>query len=716
MLPTLAAYQEATEHPASAFLDPDLRRARPDLDGLGLPRPRSGNMAVVFRLEGPSGSWAVRCFRRLQPGQGERYAAIARHLRARRLPCFVPFAYQERGILVEGAWQPIVKMAWAEGERLDRYLGRVRHDPGRMADFLGAWLRLLRDLDQGRIAHGDLQHGNVLVSEGRLSLVDYDGMFVPGLAGLPANELGHPNYQHPLRAEGDFAPWLDRFAGRAVFLAAAALACAPELWERFGAGDEALLFHARDFPDPQAPIWQALRDLGRPGIARLADDLLAAAAGPVAAVPRLPAAMDVQALLARPAVRAPVRRAAPAAPAPPSAAGSPPAPLPVEAGAAATWLLGDDAGLAQREVSPSPLDRLLAGSWAVSTGAAAALRHAVPALDLLAWAGIGGGLLGLRYSRQDAVRERALWRRAVTDARRRAAMAQADRDAAAAALAAARARAAAAGGQIARRRDELARRRQAAAAELRRGAERDLFAQRRRELVADALGARQARLERLRQDALRERLERRLVLADPALDIRRGVKQALAAAGVRSAWDIATVRDSSVGRRDGTHAYLPALLPERAARLKAWHAAALRQAEADLPARLPAEEERRLAADLQARLRSLRRERHRALRAALAAARPLLRDLGREALAAEREDALLQASGAQEEGRWLEAFARAQADLRRARWREAALARRTPAYAQVRFLRFLRALLPGATGSASSAALRRPSQGSAHRP
>ena len=72
---------------------------------------------------------------------------------------------------------------------------------------------LLDDLQSVKVAHGDLQHGNVLVmADGSLRLIDYDGMWVPKLKGQKSNEIGHPDYQSPLRSEKDFHPDIDAFA------------------------------------------------------------------------------------------------------------------------------------------------------------------------------------------------------------------------------------------------------------------------------------------------------------------------------------------------------------------------------------------------------------------------------------------------------------------------------------------------------------------------
>ena len=69
------------------------------------------------------------------------------------------------------------------------------------------WAKLARRLARAGAAHADLQHGNILLVPGRsenhlaIKLIDYDGMFVPALAGKPSGEVGHPAYQHPQRLQ-----------------------------------------------------------------------------------------------------------------------------------------------------------------------------------------------------------------------------------------------------------------------------------------------------------------------------------------------------------------------------------------------------------------------------------------------------------------------------------------------------------------------------------
>ena len=89
---------------------------------------------------------------------------------------------------------------------------------------------MLADLERLGWSHGDLQHGNILVArDDTIRLLDYDGMFVPALAGKGKTEDGHRHYQHPERRNQKFGPSLDRFSGWAIALGVAAIAHEPAL-------------------------------------------------------------------------------------------------------------------------------------------------------------------------------------------------------------------------------------------------------------------------------------------------------------------------------------------------------------------------------------------------------------------------------------------------------------------------------------------------------
>src|SRR5437667_53761 len=95
--------------------------------------------------------------------------------------------------------------------------------PATLEALRAKWVTLVRHLEAAQVAHGDLQHGNILVRGGSIQLVDYDGMWVPALRGRKATELGHRAYQHPERSEQDYGQEIDRFSALVIYLSLPAL-------------------------------------------------------------------------------------------------------------------------------------------------------------------------------------------------------------------------------------------------------------------------------------------------------------------------------------------------------------------------------------------------------------------------------------------------------------------------------------------------------------
>src|SRR5262249_19498749 len=207
-------YNEAIQSPARNFTDPDLRRGEAAVNALGLPMPRSGNFADVYQVRCPDGSrWAVKCFTREVPGLHQRYAATSAHLRRARLLFTVDFTYLDQGIRVGGQWFPVLKMQWVEGMPLNQFVARSADKPAVLEGLLHIWGRMGQQLRTAGVAHGDLQHGNVLLVRDpganslALKVVDYDGMWVPALAGQPSGAVGHAADQPaPAAAAGGARP------------------------------------------------------------------------------------------------------------------------------------------------------------------------------------------------------------------------------------------------------------------------------------------------------------------------------------------------------------------------------------------------------------------------------------------------------------------------------------------------------------------------------
>ena len=296
--PQATDYNVALQNPALCFEDDELRHGQAAGDPvLGLPRPYSGNFADVYQLlRAGEQSWAVKCFTRAVVGLRERYQAISDHLRENPRPFMVPFRYLDEGIRIRGEWYPILKMRWVEGYTLNDFVGRHVERPGVLDKLAAMWLRLARELREARIAHGDLQHGNVVLvpsTKGTgglgLRLIDYDGLWVPTLADRPSGECGHPNYQHPQRLrETSYGSDSDRFSHLVIYGALRCLAAGPgrDLWQRYD-NAENLLFREADFRKPDASkLLRELWDLGG-DVRTLTGQLLLAAAGPLVAVPVL---------------------------------------------------------------------------------------------------------------------------------------------------------------------------------------------------------------------------------------------------------------------------------------------------------------------------------------------------------------------------------------------------------------------------------------------
>lgn len=283
-------YLEAIQHPPFCFAVESLRAARPVCDRFGVPRAASGNFACVFQVVNGRERWAVRCFTRQVPDVRRRYAALARHLSSARLSSLVEFTYLEEGIRIRNQWHPIVRMEWVDGVNLPKYV-EAHLDQGLTLQKLAeAWKQAARELRDRRIAHGDLQHGNVLVmADGRIRLVDYDAMYIPAFRGEPSPELGHPNWQHPRRAEHDYDEDLDGFASLVLELSLQALAADESLWRRYHNGEN-LLFTRQDFEQPgQSELFRRLTRHADRQVGHLARDLEARCAGKVGRswIPRL---------------------------------------------------------------------------------------------------------------------------------------------------------------------------------------------------------------------------------------------------------------------------------------------------------------------------------------------------------------------------------------------------------------------------------------------
>ena len=250
--PLISEYIEAIRLAADNF--DKLSHLQPVLDGNGTPMMSSGNFAVVFKMYDPQAhkDVAVKCFLKEQEGRPESYQLIAQELAYTSSSFLTPFRYLDKELFVESQSTndeefPVVLMDWVEGETLDRYIQSHLADPNALRLLAFQFSRLASWLLSQPFAHGDLKPDNILVrSDGTLTLVDYDGMFVPAMEGTAARELGSPDFRHPLRTAERFNEHIDDFPLAVILLSLKALSLSPSLWNTYGASDR-LLFSAADY-------------------------------------------------------------------------------------------------------------------------------------------------------------------------------------------------------------------------------------------------------------------------------------------------------------------------------------------------------------------------------------------------------------------------------------------------------------------------------------
>jgi hypothetical protein len=428
--PTGGDYVDALQHPVLAFTDPHLKAGKVKSDPFGMPEPVSGNFASVFQVETGTGQrWAIKCFVRADPDRYRRYAAIDAALQALRHPALIDFDYQADGVMIAGVRYPMLKMRWVQAQGLMPWLESQLSHPDRILAVAEQFAQVVTALEQAGIAHGDLQHGNLLITgNNELKLIDYDGMYVPAIAGLPPNERGLVNYQHPRRADADYGPGLDRFSAWVIYTSLHALAARPDLWRRLRATDDdtKLLLASADYLDPATSIaFRELRAAGPPHLARLADQLAVFARATPAQIPPLEAVPVSPVVSPVPAARSSGTAAAPdwladhlparyAAPAAPSAA------------PAATPSVYSFAGRHLNLARLAAFCILLAAGGGVAAALGTAVLAVVPAIAWAAVALAGAMVIAGTYRAHPLVAARREARHAYATAQQELASAQTD--------------------------------------------------------------------------------------------------------------------------------------------------------------------------------------------------------------------------------------------------------------------------------------------------
>ena len=227
----------------------------PVLDKYGEPYRSSGAFAVVFKMkdEQTGKCYALKCFTEEQEGRAEAYRKIAEELEFVDSPYITSVKYLENELFVDSNCEneefPVLLMDWIEGETMETYVAANYTDTHAMAMLCYRFCKMAVWLRSQSFAHGDIKPDNIMVRpDGTLTLVDYDGMFVPAMKGQKSPTIGTKDFSHPLRTIDDFDETIDDFALASIALSLKAISLNPSLLNTYGASDR-LLFSAADYLD-----------------------------------------------------------------------------------------------------------------------------------------------------------------------------------------------------------------------------------------------------------------------------------------------------------------------------------------------------------------------------------------------------------------------------------------------------------------------------------
>ena len=235
----------------------------------------SGSFAVVFKALENNKEIAIRCFIGSDDNYVERYRKIDNYLKDIDESWKTNIQFLDNEIKVDGKYFPVLKMDWVDGKLLNKYIDNNLNNNEILSKLQKQFVKISNNLEENRIAHGDIQCGNIIVKEvngkPKIKLIDYDGLFIPNFRGGKQKERGRSEFQHPHRSNFAFNEKIDRFSFWVILCALEALKFDKTLWKETMQGGfntlDNMLFVGGDFSNPNhSKLFQRISNLNQPSI------------------------------------------------------------------------------------------------------------------------------------------------------------------------------------------------------------------------------------------------------------------------------------------------------------------------------------------------------------------------------------------------------------------------------------------------------------------
>ncbi|MEL7499278.1 MAG: protein kinase [Planctomycetota bacterium] len=262
-----------------------------------------GAFSAVYKATFQSGAsdqqperLAIRLFTKPRRELMTRYPTVLKYLAENPIAAMASDIVFWNNLRINGHAYPFVSMEWIDGEPLHQVVFNLCRESmeSSLGQLVQGWSDLCAYLEQRSIAHGDLQHNNILVDSSlRIRLIDYDSMVVPGLVGEQQIEIGMPPYQHPKRQRMPMSTQLDRFGQLLIYVTLRVLEISTDHYPAGGASrmvqaPTTMLFSQNDLVNPESSqICRKLLTDDNPEVQLLTANLLDAYQGSFEDVPAL---------------------------------------------------------------------------------------------------------------------------------------------------------------------------------------------------------------------------------------------------------------------------------------------------------------------------------------------------------------------------------------------------------------------------------------------